>query len=96
MSMIKLSTGVELSEDTVVSALKKVGINVEPEHIFKAGDVAETKWSEDTERIIVHTYDGNLIAVDTDGHQRGNDKDNDGRFRDCHYKYIGRLSDMLS
>lgn len=29
--MIKLSNGVELSEDTVVSALKKSGIKVEPE-----------------------------------------------------------------
>jgi len=31
LKMIRLSTGVEISEDTVVSALKKCGIKVEPE-----------------------------------------------------------------
>jgi hypothetical protein len=30
LKMIKLSTGVEISEDTVISALKKAGISVEP------------------------------------------------------------------
>lgn len=29
--MIKLSTGVEISEDTVIASLKKCGIKVEPE-----------------------------------------------------------------
>ena len=94
--MIRLSNGVELSEDTVISALKKAGISVEPKHVFKAGDVAKTNWSGDTERIIINTHGGNLIAVDTHGNQRGSDKDGDGRFRDCRYEYVGRLSDMLS
>lgn len=91
--MIKLSNGVELSEDTVVSALKKAGINVEPKRVFKYGDVVAAGMTGI--RIIINTYAGVLIAVDKHGVQRGNDADKDGRFRDCGYKYVGRLSDMI-
>ena len=38
MSMIKLSNGVELSEDTVVAALKKAGIETNPPEP-KFGDI---------------------------------------------------------
>lgn len=93
--MIELSNGVEISEDTVVSALKKAGISVEPKHVFRAGDVVKTNWELDSKRIIIHVYGGNLIAVDIHGSQHGSDADSDGKFRGCHYEYVGKLSDMI-
>ena len=93
--MIKLSNGVELSESTVISALKKAGINVEPKHIFRAGDVVNCGCYHKSKRIIIRQSDGKLIAIDEDGTQRdGNDGVNN--FSNCNYTYIGRLSDMMS
>ena len=53
--LMKLSNGVELSEETVISALKAKGINVEPRHEFVAGDVAfiSGKKSLDGWRLII-------------------------------------------
>lgn len=50
--MIKLSNGVEISEDTVVSALKKAGISVEPKpklkqvkiHCFRASKLTSISY----------------------------------------------------
>lgn len=66
--MIKLSTGVEISEDTVISALKKAGISVEPKHIWCAGDVAYKNRIKipDNWRLIV-SVNGELLSVNYHG-----------------------------
>lgn len=67
MSMIKLSSGVEISEETVVAALKKVGIETEPskpKHIFEAGDVATTKY--ENWRFVIR-IDGKIQSVNKYG-----------------------------
>lgn len=87
--MIRLSNGVEISEDTVISALKKAGISVEPKpkkHIFKAGDVVEPSWGG--RRVIVDVY-GVLHAVDKNGSRSSS------TVQSCNYQYVGRLSDMI-
>ena len=84
--MIRLSNGVEISEDTVVAALKKAGISVEPKHVFKAGDVAEPSWGG--RRIIVR-INNTLHAVNLNGLRCSSLVQKSG------YKYIGKLSDMM-
>jgi len=92
--MIKLSTGVELSEDTVISALKKAGISVEPKHVFKAGDVAYYggKTHLSTEWRFIVLIDGKLCAINRWGSVSSTGQES---FEACGYKYVGRLSDMI-
>lgn len=91
--MIKLSNGVEISEDTVVSALKKAGINVEPKHIFETGDVAycEGKIDSDNWRLIVEIH-RILYSVDNAGNYIIQGQ---AAFETYNYKYIGKLKDLL-
>lgn len=96
--MIKLSNGVELSENTIVAALEKAGINVEPvkpKHIFKPGDVAKR---DNLWRLII-SFKGTLYAVDKYGTVQGvNNLDSEqgqAHFEKYDYKYIGRQSDLL-
>lgn len=93
--MIKLSNGVEISEDTVVSALKKAGISVEPKpkkHVFEAGDVVEPPWKE--KRIIIKVG-GDLRAFGLDGRQRASQYSGIKNFDGCNYKYVCKLSDIV-
>ncbi len=87
--MIKLSSGVELSESTVISALKKAGISVEPKHVFEVGDIA-TRYGE--WRFIVK-IDGKLTSVGENGYTSGSYDQKDFEYH-C-YKYVGRQSDIL-
>lgn len=89
--MIKLSNGVEVSEDTVVSALKKAGISVEPKHVFEAGDVAISD-TYDEVRIIVKGGDGTLNAVNINGYWMSRGQSS---FESFNYRYIGKLIDLL-
>lgn len=94
LKMIKLSTGVEISENTVINALQKAGISVElPKHIFQAGDVAKAngEW-----RFIVK-FEDVLYSVDKYGNQlRGiTTKSGQDHFVTYNYKYVGRQSDLL-
>jgi len=101
--MIKLSSGVELSEDTVVAALKKAGISVEPrrsptasvpKHIFKAGDVAYYGGIESLGnwRFIV-SAGGKLYAIGSNGLPTGSYSQKDFEYH--HYKYAGKQYDLL-
>ena len=93
--MIKLSNGVEISEDTVVSALKKAGITVEPKHIFKAGDVAyvgHTKSPYDW-RLIFRCDDRKLYSVNQAGNKQGDGSQE--YFERNHYNYVGRQLTLL-
>ena len=91
MSLIKLpSSGVEISEDTILSLMRNAGIKTEPpKHIFKKGDVAKTTFG--TWRIII-SYNGLLYSVDENGDVlvRGQDK-----FEEIGYEYVGRLKEMV-
>ena len=99
MSMIKLSNGVELSEDTVVAALKKAGIETnppKPKHIFEAGDVAYYKgiprpfnW-----RLIIIVND-KLKSVDRTGYVYNFSEDSQEHFERYGYEFIGKLEDLL-
>lgn len=64
MSMIKLSTGVEISEDTIISALKKAGINTEPPEP-KFGDFVKYRGGD--VRIWLYDRTGKLCAFDNIG-----------------------------
>lgn len=93
MSLIKLSNGIEISEDTIMSALKKVGIGTnlpEPtKYIFRAGDIAKNKHGK--WRLIV-SVGGILLSVDEDGRElltSGQEK-----FEHYGYQFIGRLKDL--
>lgn len=90
LKMITLSNGVEISEDTVVSALKKAGINVEPKHIFKTGDVAESEYGG--WRLIVK-IDSELVSIDESGYEQSK---NQAQFEDNGYKYVGKLIDLVN
>jgi len=92
--MMKLSNGVEISEDTVVSALKKVGINVEPskpKHIFKAGDMAKSGNFSNSKRIIL-LISGLLRSFDLDGYPQSTGQN---QFESCGYEFIGKLTDFI-
>lgn len=89
-SMITLSNGVEISEDTIVSALKKAGIAVEPKHIFAAGDVARGRCGV---RIIASGSSGLLTSYDLDGATWSTGQKS---FEDNSYKYLGKLRDMIN
>ena len=90
LKMIKLSNGTEISEDTVISALKKAGISVEPKHIFQAGDVA-TSGTTTYWRFIIQV-DGKLYSVGKNGYVCGTGQD---CFTENEYKFVGRQSDLL-
>ncbi len=95
MSLIKLSNGVEISEETVVAALEKAGIEAhlpepkKPKHIFEAGDVAKNEYGEI--RIIIKknwkVYSFGLAGEYQNTNQCG--------FERLGYQYIGRLEDLL-
>lgn len=96
-NMIKLSTGVEVSEETVISALKKAGISVESKYVFKAGDVAYNEingksHSSDDWRFIVN-IDGKLCSICAPGTLQGWEQK---YFERNNYVYAGRQSDLLS
>ena len=95
IKMIKLSTGVEVSEETVISALKKAGISVEPKHIFRAGDVAIPGTSTDWRFII--NVGGHLRSVNKNGFEQGVYEPGKGQehFEKYNYKYVGRQSDLI-
>jgi len=92
--MIKLSNGVELSEDTVVSALKKSGIKVEPEHIFRHGEIVENRYGD--KRILVRV-NGKLQSIDKNGYCMGDEQNgiDQKHCQDYGYKCIGKLKDMI-
>lgn len=92
--IIKLSNGVEISEETVVNALKKAGISVEPKHVFNAGDVAKVfgNTSPGSWRLIA-SIDGKLYSINQLGYKQG-----DGTqqyFEHNGYKFVGRQQDIL-
>lgn len=94
--MIKLSTGVEISEDTVISALKKAGISVEPKHVFNKGDVAYNETNNKIDkpkdwRLIVGV-NGKLCSVDSYGILQGWEQK---YFERNNYVYAGRQLDLL-
>ena len=68
MSLIKLSNGVELSEDTVVAALKKAGIETNPPE-SKFGDIVTFRNGD--RRIWLYDNKGKLGAFDRYGTQCG-------------------------
>jgi hypothetical protein len=95
--MITLSNGVELSEETVVAALKSQGIDVEPKpkkHQFRVGDVAyhsgvkcPINW-----RLIVN-LNGKLTSVGSRGYNSGSRGQKD--FERHNYKFVGRQENLL-
>ena len=92
MSLIKLSNGVEISEDTIVAALEKAGIETkppEPKHIFEAGDVAITEYAE--WRFIVRV-DGKTYSVNKNGLRCSTGQKD---FDYYGYKFVGRLKNLL-
>jgi len=91
MSLIKLSNGVEISEETVVAALEKAGIETKPKpkHIFKAGDVARNEYGE--LRIIIKRS-GEICSFGLVGEYQNTGQDG---FERLNYEYIGRLKDLL-
>jgi len=86
--MFKLSNGVMISEDTIVAALEKAGIETKPKHVFKAGDVAMSygNW-----RFIVHV-EGKLHSVNKRGVKCSIGQD---EFEYYNYQYVGKLEDLL-
>ena len=93
-NMIKLSTGIEVSEETVISALKKVGINVEPKHVFAKGDIAQVFGNKSPGgwRLII-SHGSGLRSVNQCGFIQG-----DGTqeyFEYNGYKFVGRQKDLL-
>jgi len=91
MSLIKLSNGVEISEDTIVAALEKAGIETkppEPKHIFEAGDVAK---SEGEWRIIIKVK-GELQSFTTDGYYINGGQT---KFEQFNYQFVGKLENLL-
>ncbi len=94
--MIKLSTGVEISEDTVISALKKAGINVEPKHIFKAGDVAYAGQESPANWRLISLINHKLYGINQNGILQGSlTVGGQDHFDAFDYKYVGRQSDLL-
>lgn len=92
--MIRLSTGVELSEDTVVSALKKAGIRVEPKHVFEAGDVAYNSSIKDLYSWrLIFRCNGGLYSINQAGTKQGDGSQE--YFEHNHYRYVGRQKDLL-
>jgi len=99
--MIKLSNGVELSEETVISALetiivalKKTRIEVnppEPGHEFRPGDVAYFNGRE-TPSCWRFITDG-LKSVSSDGFING--EGTQEYFHKNNYKYAGRMTDLI-
>ena len=92
--MIKLSNGVELSEETVISALKKAGIEVnppEPGHEFRPGDVAYFDGYECPECWRFITV--GLKSVSSDGFING--EGTQEYFHKNNYKYAGRMTDLI-
>jgi hypothetical protein len=94
MSLIKLSNGVEISEETVVIALEKAGIETKSKHIFEAGDVAyidginiPSDW-----RLII-SVEGRLRSVNQNGYVQGNGTQQ--YFENNHYQYYDRQEDLL-
>ena len=72
LKMIKLSNGVEISEDTVVASLKKCGIKVEPEQPPKVLLYGTTKGNDNDIYLKVSQYGNSVIAesVTKDGSWR--------------------------
>jgi len=69
MSLIKLSNGVEISEETVVAALEKAGIETKPkEPVF--GDIV-TVSGYATRRIILYDKSGKLVGIGRNGNKMG-------------------------
>lgn len=97
--MIKLSTGIEISEDTIISALKKAGISVEPKHVFSRGDIAYAhngvKYGKNKSdwRFIVQ-LDGKLHGFDRWGNYSGSC--GQVQFESNNYEYAGKQVDLLS
>ena len=92
MSMIKLGNGVEISEDTVVAALKKAGIETKPpesKHIFGAGDVAK---NEDGEWRFIVYVNGKLYSVDRGGYSLSEGQKS---FERWGYQFVGKLKNLL-
>ena len=94
MKMIKLSNGVEISEDTVISALKKAGINVEPKHVWEAGDVAYIYGDKSPScwRLIV-LINGKLYSINQLGYKQGNGTQE--YFGRSGYKFVGKQKNIL-
>jgi hypothetical protein len=93
--MIKLSNGVELSEDTVVSALKKAGISVEPKHVFSPGDIAYHSGNTTTPNCwrLITKIGGKLIAIGLNGLPSGSYNQKDFEYHG--YKYVGKIWDLV-
>jgi len=62
--MIKLSNGVEISEDTVVSALKKCGIEVEPEQPPRVLLYGKTKGTDNDVYLKIYQQ-SNTVCIDS-------------------------------
>jgi hypothetical protein len=96
MSLIKLSNGVEISEETVVAALEKAGIETKPkpEHIFEAGDVAYVDGvCEPGNWRLIASIAGKLKSVNQCGWIQG-----DGTqqyFKNNHYQYYDKQRNLL-
>lgn len=95
--MIKLSNGVEVSEETVVNALKKAGITTEPVHIFKPGNIcfytSGNKREKSNWRMIVKTKEG-IGAVDANGEFIAADMSQES-LRDK-YEYAGTFYETMT
>jgi len=100
MSMIKLSSGVEISEQTVLSALQSAGIEVKPKHIFESGDVAYYggRESKDDWRFMVR-INGKLYSVNLGGAEAAlfnhNLNHSQKYFERNNYKFAGKLRDLI-
>ena len=97
MSLIRLSNGVEISEDTIVAALEKAGIETklpETKHIFEAGDVAYVDGTNKCQdwRLIV-SINGKLKSVNRNGWIQGNGTQE--YFKNNYYIFAGKQSDLL-
>lgn len=88
--MFKLSNGVEISEETVISALKKSGICVEPKHVWAPGDVAYVDGDANypvSWRLII-SINGELKAANQLGWVQGDGSQK--YFERNGYKFVGR------
>lgn len=93
--MIRLSNGVEISEDTVINALEEAGISTTPKHIFEAGDVAYIYENNNSVnwRLIISIH-RKLKSVNQFGWIQGDGSQE--YFKNNHYKYAGKQKDLLN
>jgi len=95
MSMIRLANGVEISEETIVAALEKAGIETKPkpkQHIFEAGDVAKHPTTFPGKWRFIVWFKGELKSFDESGYYMSTGQE---KFENEGYEFVGKQKDLL-